>query len=56
MVKNLPSSAEDAGPIPGRGTTIPHAAGQLLSPCASTGEPACHKLQSPCALEPARHN
>ena len=37
MVKNSPSSAGDAGSIPGRGTKIPHATGQL-SPCATTTE------------------
>ena len=35
MVKNLPSNAGDVGSIPGRGTKIPHAVGQL-SPCAAT--------------------
>ena len=39
-VKNLPSNAGDVGSIPGRGTKIPHAAGQL----------------SPRALEPMHHN
>ena len=29
MVKNPPSNAGDTGSIPGRGTKIPHAAGQL---------------------------
>ena len=29
VVKNLPSSAGDAGSIPGCGTEIPHALGQL---------------------------
>ena len=29
VVKNLPSNAGDAGLISGRGTKIPHAAGQL---------------------------
>ena len=29
VVKNLPSNAEDTGSIPGRGTKIPHVAGQL---------------------------
>ena len=29
VVKNLPSNAGDAGSIPGQGTKIPHAAGQL---------------------------
>ena len=38
MVKNPPSNAGDAGSIPGQGTKIPHAAGQL-SPRAATAEP-----------------
>ena len=38
MVKNPPSNAGDAGSIPGLGTKIPHAVGQL-SPCATTAEP-----------------
>ena len=29
VVKNLTSNAEDAGSIPGQGTKIPHATGQL---------------------------
>ena len=37
MVETLPSNAGDAGSIPGRGTKIPHAAGQL-SLCATTAE------------------
>ena len=37
MVKNLPSRAGDVGSIPGQGTKIPHAAGQL-SLCATTTE------------------
>ena len=55
VVKNPPSNAGDTGSIPGQGTKIPHAEGQL-SPRASTREPVCCKLQSPCALEPACHN
>ena len=39
MVKNLPSNAADASSIPSLGTKIPHAAGQLLSPCATAGAP-----------------
>ena len=45
-VKNLPSNAGDAGPLPGQGTKIPHAAGQLglraklESPRAAITEPA----------------
>ena len=34
VVKNLPSNAGDTGWIPGRGTKIPHASGQL-SLCAA---------------------
>ena len=40
VVKNPPSNAGDAGSIPGRGTKIPPAAGQL-SPGATTTEPGC---------------
>ena len=45
MVKNLPSNAGDMSSIPGRGTKIPHARGQL-SPHTTTREtagkdPAC---------------
>ena len=47
MVKNPPSNTEDTGSIPGWGTKIPHAVGQLSS-CASTMKPG--------ALEPIRHN
>ena len=39
MVKNLPSITGDTGSIPGQGTKIPHAAGQL-SPRAATTETA----------------
>ena len=60
MVKNPPCNAGDAGSIPGWGTKIPHAVGQL-SPRAATTEPthsgACMlQLQSPHALEPTCHN
>ena len=41
VVKNPPSSAGDAGSIPGRRNKIPHAAGQL-SPCITTTKPAHH--------------
>ena len=40
VVKNLPSNAGDAGLIPGWGTKIPRATGQL-SPCDTTREPTC---------------
>ena len=41
MVKNLPSSAGDVGSIPGQGTGIPHAMGQL-GPHAATTEHVGH--------------
>ena len=46
VIKNPPSNAGHRGSIPGWGTKIPHAAGQL-SPRATTTEPTCPKLQSP---------
>ena len=59
MVKNLPSSARDTGSIPGWGSKIPHATGQL-SPCITTTEPLrsgarVPQLESPCTTttEPA---
>ena len=57
VVKNLPSSAEDMGSIPGRGMKAPYAAGhlsmlQLLSPHAL--EPMGHKL-SPCTAVKTQH-
>ena len=45
VVKNLPSYAGDAGWIPGQGTKIPHAMGQL-SLHAITKEPTCHNQRS----------
>ena len=72
VVKNPPSNAEDVGSIPGQGTKIPHATGQLnlhgatkpVRPSrASTTELTClseraHVLQTtePRALEPVCHN
>ena len=41
MVKNRSCNAGEARSIPGRGTKMPHAAGQL-SPCATTTEPSRH--------------
>ena len=29
MVRNLPSNSGDAGSIPGQGTKVPHATGQI---------------------------
>ena len=46
MVKNLPASIEDKGSIPGLGTKIPHAAGQL-SPCITLLKPTHPRA---CAL------
>ena len=54
VVKNPPSNAGDMGLIPGGGTKIPHAVGQL-SPRAATTEPtrsgahAPQLARSPCA-------
>ena len=45
VVKNLPSNAEDAGLIPGQGTKIPHATGQL-SPHVATRESAQPKIKT----------
>ena len=42
MVKNPPSNAGDMGSVPGWGTKILHAVGQL-SPHATTTEPERHK-------------
>ena len=39
VVKNPPSNAQDLGSIPGRGTKIPHAAGQLSTTPSPTGAP-----------------
>ena len=62
MVKNLPCNAGDTGSIPGRGTKIPYAMGQL-SLCATTTEPAhsgAHTSQldslRAATAEPAQHN
>ena len=42
VVKNLPSKAGDKSLIPGGGTKLPHALGQL-SPCAETNDPMCSR-------------
>ena len=43
MVKNPPCSSGDSGSVPGRGTKIPYATGQLSQP-APTAEPeSCNK-------------
>ena len=41
VVENLPSNAGDTGLIPGWGTKIPHARGQLC-PSTATTEPVHH--------------
>ena len=53
VVKNPPSNAGDMGSIPGQGTKIPHAAGQL-SQRARTTELAClnKRARVPQATEP----
>ena len=49
VVKNLPCNAGDMGSVPGRGTQIPHAMGQLSlhtsrqNPCATVKR--CHVAQ-----------
>ena len=55
MVKNPPSTAGDVGSIPGRGTKIPHATGQL-SLRAATIEPVCSRSHTPQLEKPACHN
>ena len=45
VAKNPPSDAGDSGSIPGQGTKIPHAAGQL-SPCAATTEHVCRNYRT----------
>ena len=41
VVKSPPANPGDMGSIPGPGTKIPHAMGQL-SPSATTTEPTCY--------------
>ena len=57
VVKNPPYNAEDTDSIPGQGTKIPHAVGQLSPRATTTGLCASTRahapqLQSPRALEP----
>ena len=53
VVKNPPSNARDTSSIPGRGTKIPHAAGQI-SPCTTTTGLAClnKRARVPQTTEP----
>ena len=46
VVKHPPPNAGDASSIPGWGTKIPHATGQL-SPCTATTEPAHSAAHTP---------
>ena len=60
MVENQPASTGDMGSIPGPGTKILHAVGQL-SPCATTTEPSrlepvLHNSRSHCKEKPAHRN
>ena len=57
VVKNPPSNAGDAGSIPGWGTKILHATGQL-SPCPTTIELVLlnQRSRKPQTTEPTRHN
>jgi len=51
VVKNPPFNAGDAGSIPGQGTELPHAAGQL-SLHTTTREPArCSEKMLPATTE-----
>ena len=60
VVKNPPSNVRDVVLIPGQGTKIPSATGQL-SPCTETTEPRCSRDHSEtgCKRQPeetTRHN
>ena len=62
VVKKQPSNAGDVGLIPGWGTKIPHAAGQL-SPRTTTTEPLHSEAHVPqlgslraATREPTHHN
>ena len=54
-VKNPPSNAGDTSSVPGRGTKVSHAEGQL-SPGATTTEPSCLEKPVHKKEEPACHN
>ena len=51
VVENPPSNAGDVGSIPGRGTKIPYAAGQLLSLRTATKDPTCVDKDPTCRDE-----
>ena len=48
VVKHPPSNAGDQGSIPGQGTKIPHAAGQLSLHTATREKPPCHNEDPAC--------
>ena len=54
VVKNLPSNAGDTGSIPGQGTKIPHAMGQISSPRHNYWV-CVPQLESPCAANYRAH-
>ena len=59
MVKNPPSNAGDVGSIPGRGTKIPHAAGQLSLRATATELAHLNERENPHATtreKPAHRN
>ena len=58
VVKNLPCNAGDVGSIPGQGTKIPHAAGQLslrhnhwTRESVNCNERSCMMQQRSCVLQ-----
>ena len=56
MVKNPPSNAGDMGSIPGWGTKLPPATGQLSPRATQPTKPCVPQLLSPHALEPTLRN
>ena len=59
MVGNLPSKEGSVGPIPGAGTKIPHATGQLSLKTTTTEatHPGTHALQPrPNAVTKTQHS
>ena len=55
VVENPPANAGDTGSIPGQGTKIPHAAGQL-SLCTATTEPVNSGARAPHLEKPVNRN
>ena len=56
VVKNPPSNARDVGLIPGQGTKIPHAVGQLSPSHTTTTESAHSGPCTPQLEKPKHHN